>query len=204
MSKASRTSYSTIEVAKRLGVSLQTIQRWVDAGHLKAWKTPGGHRRIDAASAERLFGVQAEQLPSLAEPVGPARVLIVDDDDLDREILSEMVRRIVPDAVIETAVDGFQGLIAVGRLAPQVVITDLHMPFMDGIEMIRRLLAAQTRPEVVVAVSALPPKELAASPLPAEVPCLSKPVDEARLAEALRRGPGPAGGLSAPASPASR
>ena len=54
-------SYSTADIAKRLGISPQTVQRWVDSGRLKAWKTPGGHRRIDARSAELLFA-QQEQL----------------------------------------------------------------------------------------------------------------------------------------------
>ena len=48
-------SHATIEVANRLGVLLQTGQRWVDAGRLKAWKTLGGHRRIEPAGAESLF-----------------------------------------------------------------------------------------------------------------------------------------------------
>ncbi len=53
--KSSPRAHTTVAVAKRSGVSLQTVQRWFDAGHLKAWKLLGGHRRIDAASAERLF-----------------------------------------------------------------------------------------------------------------------------------------------------
>jgi len=54
-------SYSTAHVAKQLGISVPTVQRWVDAGQRKAWKTPGGHRRIDADSAERLFFIDVIQ-----------------------------------------------------------------------------------------------------------------------------------------------
>ncbi|XVJ69915.1 MAG: excisionase family DNA-binding protein [Rhizobacter sp.] len=57
---ASRT-YSTVEIARRLGVSIQTVQRWVDSGKLKAWKTLGGHRRIDAESAEALLATRGYQ-----------------------------------------------------------------------------------------------------------------------------------------------
>ena len=54
-------SYSTAHLARRLGVSVPTVQRWVDLGHLKAWKTVGGHRRIDAESAENFIRVQTQQ-----------------------------------------------------------------------------------------------------------------------------------------------
>lgn len=37
---------STRQAAKLLGVSVRTIQLWVEQGLLNAWKTPGGHRRI--------------------------------------------------------------------------------------------------------------------------------------------------------------
>ena len=37
---------STRQAASLLGVSVRTIQLWVEQGLLSAWKTPGGHRRI--------------------------------------------------------------------------------------------------------------------------------------------------------------
>ncbi|WP_434089560.1 MerR family transcriptional regulator [Neopusillimonas aromaticivorans] len=40
---------STREAADRLGVSVRTVQLWVESGVLDAWKTPGGHRRIPLA-----------------------------------------------------------------------------------------------------------------------------------------------------------
>lgn len=45
---------TTTEAARSLGVSVRTIQLWVDSGALQAWKTVGGHRRIPIKSLERL------------------------------------------------------------------------------------------------------------------------------------------------------
>jgi excisionase family DNA binding protein len=45
-------SISTLEAAKRLGVTVPTIQRWLDQGELRGWKTPGGHRRIALSSVQ--------------------------------------------------------------------------------------------------------------------------------------------------------
>ena len=44
---------TTAEAARSLGVSIRTIQIWVDGGVLTAWKTVGGHRRILLDSVER-------------------------------------------------------------------------------------------------------------------------------------------------------
>ncbi len=59
----SRLALSTSEVARRLGVSVGTVRRWSDTGHLAAYRTPGGQRRYSAeqvdafvASLERSSG----------------------------------------------------------------------------------------------------------------------------------------------------
>ena len=189
-------SYSTIEVAKRLGISLQTVQRWVDSGRLKAWKTPGGHRRIDAASAEKLFeeyeqtlGADTPSSASLATPTRPVQVVIVDDDAMDRELISTLVQAALPNAQLRVAGNGFQGLVMIARYAPEIVVTDVHMPHMDGFEMIRNVLAdAQTRPRLMIAVSAKSAAELADfGQLPAEVLLLRKPLQREAFTAALRR-----------------
>ena len=45
--------YTTLEVAKMLGMAVRSVQLMVDRNELEAWKTPGGHRRIFRASVER-------------------------------------------------------------------------------------------------------------------------------------------------------
>jgi CheY-like chemotaxis protein len=115
-------------------------------------------------------------------------VLIVDDDAIDRELLCSLVHKALPEARISLAENGFQGLLAAGRLAPKIVVTDIQMPQMDGFEMIRQLLADRVaRPHTVLAVSAHSGQALEAiGRLPAEVQFFSKPVDEARFVVALR------------------
>ncbi|MEP6505756.1 MAG: helix-turn-helix domain-containing protein, partial [Betaproteobacteria bacterium] len=86
-------SYSTAHLARRLGVSVPTVQRWVDLGHLKAWKTVGGDRRIDAESAENFIRIQGQQrggeaadAAAAAAAVTPFSVLVVDDNADDRDL----------------------------------------------------------------------------------------------------------------------
>lgn len=191
-------SYTTVEVARRLGVSLQTVQRWVDAGHLKAWKTLGGHRRIEAAGAERLFKEQHDRIGARASATdtstatgaadSPVAVVVVDDDPLDRALLVTLVQTALPGAAVEAAANGFQGLVAIGKTAPQIVISDIHMPHMNGFEMIRTLVEdLELRPRTLIAISALSAEELAAvGSLPSDVQLFTKPLDPERFMAALR------------------
>lgn len=187
-------AYSTAEIARRLGISPQTVQRWVDSGRLKAWKTPGGHRRIDALSAEALFAQHAQALAApqaeaaVHAVVAPKTVVVVDDDPIDRDLLTALVQAALPGARLRVASNGFQGLVMIAQHTPDIVVTDVHMPHMDGLEMVRNVLAdAATRPSLLVAVSAKSAAELAGfGQLPAEVLLLQKPLDRDAFITALR------------------
>lgn len=49
---------TTAKAAQLLGVSVRTVQLWVETGQLESWKTPGGHRRIKLQSVLRLTEMQ--------------------------------------------------------------------------------------------------------------------------------------------------
>jgi excisionase family DNA binding protein len=44
--RANRLGLTTSQAARHLGVSLSTIRRWSDQGHLQGYRTPGGQRRF--------------------------------------------------------------------------------------------------------------------------------------------------------------
>ncbi|WP_457418007.1 response regulator [Roseateles sp. P5_E7] len=185
-------SYSTAHVAKRMGVSIPTVQRWVDAGQLPAWKTLGGHRRIDAASADALFDTQqpAEPAPPDAAAATEAlKVVIVDDNPDDRDLLAALAEEAFPGAVIQAVENGFLGLLAIGQLRPQVVLTDIQMPKMDGIELLRQLSREEAGlPQVLVAVSSLDAQQLAQrGGVPEAVHHIQKPITDPDAFIALLR-----------------
>jgi excisionase family DNA binding protein len=190
-------AYSTIEVAQRLGVSVQTVQRWVDGGQLRAWKTLGGHRRIEAASADALFDAQAAGEKWVKPPVAavaarPLRVLVVDDDEADRELAVFLVSKALPLASIVTAASGFEALMQVGRDAPDVLVTDVMMPHMNGFEMLAHLAGEATRPGFIVATSSHSASELAAiGELPDGVAFIAKPIDRIEFATLLQTNTAP-------------
>ena len=78
------------------------------------------------------------------------RVLIADDEALVRGGF-RMILEAQPDLqVVGEAADGQQALTQVRELAPDVVLMDIRMPVMDGLEATRRLLGSPTPPKVVM------------------------------------------------------
>ncbi len=51
---AEQREISATEAARRLSVDKATVIRWLRAGKMQGWRTPGGHWRIDPSEVERL------------------------------------------------------------------------------------------------------------------------------------------------------
>ena len=150
---------STREAAKLLGLSLTTMQLWVEAGILPAWKTAGGHRRIPRHAIEEFKAKQ--QVSVQGEAVVHPVVLVVDDDPIVLILCRQHFSDWDLPVKLVTAEDGYNGLIEIGRCNPALIITDLDMPGMDGFEMIRRISLRQQQPiGSIVVVTGLPPHQI--------------------------------------------
>jgi CheY-like chemotaxis protein len=67
-----------------------------------------------------------------------AKVLVVDDDPLMRKFIGITLKRL-PVKVIHEATDGTQGLLAVAEFVPDIILSDVHMAPMSGLEFVRQL-----------------------------------------------------------------
>lgn len=115
----------------------------------------------------------------------PLRVLIADDEPLAAERLQVLLARSGGATLAGTASDGESAVSMAETLSPDVLLLDIAMPGLDGIE-VARSLASQNPSPAVVFVTAFDQFAVAAFEV-AAVDYLMKPVDPARLQRALDR-----------------
>jgi len=113
------------------------------------------------------------------------RVLVVDDEPLARERLSHLVEEMADAELAGVAASGEQALMLAGTLRPEVVLLDIRMPGMDGLEAARHL-ARMPHPPAVIFTTAFDEHALAAFEVQAAGYVL-KPVRQEKLVEAIAR-----------------
>lgn len=175
---------TTREAGEMLGVSLRTVQLWVESGNLKAWRTDGGHRRVPLSSVQELLQQRMQKVESIAPALSPETVssdfsiLVLEDDaDLLKLYRMQMAAWQIP-IQVEFVSSVFEALVGIGRKAPDLLITDLQMAGIDGFEMIHLLRGDSMLSNLsIVVVSGMTPDEIAAhGGLPADVTLFAKPV----------------------------
>ena len=177
-----RTSYA----AKLLNLSIGTVQTLVKKNELRAWKTDGGHRRISLPSIleyqkQHSLKPQTDLVPAPAPAAQPMmlKVLVVEDDAPTRELLQgTMAQWNLPLDIIMMA-SAMEALIAISSLRPDVLITDLKMPGVDGFELLRTLRANPAFADIhLVAITSLNESAITErGGLPEYTAYLKKPAD---------------------------
>lgn len=115
----------------------------------------------------------------------PLRILLVDDEPLAVERLQLLLARLEDVTVVGAAHDGEAALALAESLVPDLVLLDIAMPGMDGIDVARALSASRVDPAVVF-ITAFDNFAVAAFDV-AAIDYLMKPAQIDRLARALER-----------------
>jgi len=178
--------YSTVEAAKLLGVSVRTVQLWVENGTLEAWKTAGGHRRIVSSSVDDYISSQniSTELSKTHKSI-----LVVEDNPTVSKFYEAAIKswNLPIDVIVKN--DGFEGLVEIGRKVPDLVISDIYMPGMDGLQMIRSMYKSNLlNSEQIIIISGLTSESIQdRGGIPSGIDSFSKPVDIEQLKKAVIR-----------------
>ena len=176
--------YSTVEAAKLLGVSVRTVQLWVENGALEAWKTVGGHRRIVAASVDNYISTHQTTHENNSDK---KNVLVVEDNPTVSKFYEAAIKSWGLPVTVTVKNDGFEGLVEMGRRIPDLVISDVYMPGMDGLQMIRSMYKSELlSSDQIIIISGLTTESIQErGGIPSGVDFFTKPVDVERLKKSV-------------------
>ena len=179
--------FTSSEVGDLLQVNASSIKKWVDAGRLSAFRTPGGHRRIRAR--DLLDFLERHRMPIPVALLGASRrrVVVIDDDRAHLRAITRRFRRWESVLELQLIDDPLAALVRIGATAPHAVVVDVVLPGPSGLELCRALRAApQTRDAALIVVSAFMTETLAAEAHAAGAHhAIEKPLDPAFLLNAV-------------------
>jgi excisionase family DNA binding protein len=129
---------TTSEVANYCQVTNDGVVKWIKARKLKAYSTPGGHYRIRKSDFKEFLG-------RYGMPVDPdffseekKRILVVDDETAVLDVITQALGDSA-DFQVSAAKDGYEAGLKIGTFRPDLIILDVMMPQMDGIEVCKRI-----------------------------------------------------------------
>lgn len=123
-----------------------------------------------------------------SEKKRPLKILIVEDMLTIRLLLAGLIKSALRDRLptVTEADDGAQGLDAAKRDRPDIIVTDITMPLMDGLELCRRLKSDPALAEIAVVMMTSDPGHRADGLAVGAVAFLQKPIREKDLVDAMR------------------
>ncbi len=169
------TSYA----AKLLKLSVGTVQSLVESNSLRAWRTQGGHRRISLQSIhEYLLANKLEVSTGLCDK-GRLRVLLIEDDEDTRVMYQAYLDQWALQLDVVMYASAMEALLDMPTLQPQLLLTDLNMPGMDGFKFLKTVREHKLfEPLPIIVMTGLSDDEIKQrGGLPRDVQILRKPID---------------------------
>ncbi|OHD16106.1 MAG: hypothetical protein A2Y34_07785 [Spirochaetes bacterium GWC1_27_15] len=144
--------YTTSEMAKILHVAVGSVINWVDDGQINAIVTPGGHRKIPYKDLIKFLKDHNYDIPS--ELLQKKLVYLIDDEEEIHTFFKQVFKNI-EGFELNCFFSGTEALISMGKRAPEIIIVDIMMPDIDGIQVIKNIRANQNFSKIhIISISA--------------------------------------------------
>lgn len=167
------------QVGELLQVNPSSVNKWVNDGRIQAFRTPGGHRRIRVADLMAFLDKHKMPIPRSLSAMSRRRLLVVDDNQKHLDALKRRLKAHADRVDLAIATNGIDALVQVGALKPHLIVLDVFMGELDGLEVCRRLKAnPDTRNvDVIITSGQLTPEVEEEAIKAGALKVLPKPID---------------------------
>ncbi len=175
--------------SKYCNVSSKTIINWIEAGHIKAYHTVGGHRRIKLSDLEVFMRKQGIPIPDEKDESERKKILVVDDDLIIVESIVQALEEDEFNYDVISASDGFEAGLQVNHFNPDLLILDIMMPDIKGYEVCKEIKTNEkTKKMKIIVLSAyLDDEKFAKMKEYGADLCLSKPLPLSKLKDEVSK-----------------
>jgi len=150
--------YSALEVANICGVVNQTAINWINTGHLKAFKTPGGQYRVYPEDLLTFMKERKMYIPQTlidscnGSSTNEKSLLVIDDDVAFNSVVVKFISERMDGLKINSAHDGFEAGVLMSSTHPRCIILDIDLPGVNGIELCRKIHDTEVygKPKIIV------------------------------------------------------
>ena len=150
---AARSFYTTFQISKICEVNPTTVQNWVKENKLKAYTTPGGHRRVrreDLIDFLHRFDMPVPRALTERKPF----ILIVDDEPEMRDMLTALMESSDREVEVASVAGGVEALLVIGERKPDLLVLDIMMPGMNGFDVCTKLKSRNSTSDIkIVAIT---------------------------------------------------
>lgn len=146
--------FTTHHISEICGVTMPTVINWIKQGKLPAYKTLGGHRRVEKSALIQFLKSNRLPLPDDLAKEWSCRILLVDDEKAFITLLTKIIRNKYRHCVVGSAMNGFEAGRQVLSFKPDLIVLDLKLPGIDGFEVCKNIKSTpQTKNMKIIAVT---------------------------------------------------
>ena len=145
-------SYSSIDLARILGIHRVTVTNWIKKGALKAIRTPGGRYRVSKEDLISFLDAHGMPIPAFLRVKEKKMVVAIDDDEMILTLLEKFFSTDDMPYIYKLKVftNPIDAALFIGDQKPDLILLDLLMPELSGFDMAEKIQQASPNSQIIV------------------------------------------------------